>query len=147
MKLWAAVSLALWLVPVAPAQKVSHEYLVRFSSDSSFPAELRSSGVVPLHHEGQVWAVRASDENVLRQLTEIDDVIPATRVIIEFRPGVGDLTRAITEAGGIVTRAYQSSPLLAAFVPTTKIGDIQRLPGVKRVNKSRSYVGFHAARE
>lgn len=139
MKLGAAVSLALMLVPLAATQKISHEYLVRFDSNSSFPAQLRSSGVIPRHHDGQVWAVQASDESALRRTTQIQAVIPATSVMIELQPGARDITRAIADAGGIVTRSYQSISAVAAIVPTAKIGDIRNLLGVKRVNKSRSY--------
>jgi hypothetical protein len=147
MKLGAALSLAIMFVPAAAAQKTSHQYLVRFHSNARFPAQLRSSGVIPLHHDGQVWAVQASDEKVLRQTTEIQSIIPATSVMIELEPGVAPITGAITDAGGIVTRSYQSISALAAIVPTSKIGDVERLLGVKRVNKSRSYKAFTAPRE
>jgi hypothetical protein len=105
MKLGIAASLALLLLPAAIAQKPARNYLIRLS-DSDFPAGLRAKGITPLQHLGNVWAVRTSDEEILRQTTE--DVTPADSVTIELQPGAKDITRAIADVGGVVTRTYHS---------------------------------------
>jgi hypothetical protein len=142
MKFWAAASLALLLLTVASAQRAAREYLVRLP-DGDFPNSLRAQGIKPIHHAGRVWAVRAIDEEILKRTTE--SITPAISVVIEFQPSAKDIAGAIADAGGIVTRAYDSTPALAAVVPTSKIVELQNIPGVKRVNKTRSYRGFHAA--
>lgn len=143
VKLWVALSLALVLVTVTAAQEPPREYLVRMA-DANFPDKLRVAGISPLHHSGQIWAVRASDEKVLSRNTELQDVTPATVVVIELQPGAKNASRMIEDAGGIVFRTYRSAPLIAAIIPTKKIGELQRLPGIKRINKSRFYEPFRA---
>jgi hypothetical protein len=140
MKFWlAAVALAL---TSAAAQQSPREYLIRLP-DKEFPAGLRAQGITPLRHEGKIWAVRAP-EAALRQTTE--EMTPATSVTIQVQPAA-DITKAITDAGGFVTRTYRSVSAVTAFLPTSKIGEIQKLPGVKRIHKSRAYQAFQADQE
>jgi len=62
--------LAVSLVLVAAnAQEPLREYLIRLN-DADFPASLRAKGIAPLHHAGNVWAVRTSGKKTLRQTTE-----------------------------------------------------------------------------
>jgi hypothetical protein len=141
MKFWlAAVVLAL---TSAAAQQSSREYLIRLPS-TDFPARLRAQGITPLQHEGGLWVVRASDERILRQSTE--EVVPAASVTIELQPGA-NISQAIVDAGGLVTRSYRSVSAITAFLPTSKIEEIQKLPDVKRVHKSRAYQAFEADHE
>jgi hypothetical protein len=136
-----AGSMRLWAVPfvllltTAVAQQLPREYLIRLPG-SDFPAGLRAQGVTPLHHEGKLWAVRASNEKALRLTTE--EITPATRVTVELQPQA-NINQAIADAGGIVTSALSSVPAVSAILPTNKIAEIQKLPGVKRVHKNRSY--------
>jgi hypothetical protein len=141
MKFWLA-AVALALTSAAAAQS-SREYLVRLPA-TEFPASLRARGIIPLQHEGKLWAVRASDEKILRQTTE--EITAAAKVTIELQPGA-NISQAITEAGGLVTRNYRSVSAVTAFLPTSKIGEIQKLPGVKRIHKSRAYQAFQADHE
>lgn len=144
MRCFAAAGLALFLVLSAAAQTSKHPYLVRLNT-SEFPGELRSKGVTPLRHRGQLWAVLATDEDVLRQTTE--DVVPASNVTIEVQPGSAGITQAIIHAGGIVTHTYRSVSAVAAIVPTSKVGELQHLPGVKRLSKGRVYRTFPNVQE
>jgi hypothetical protein len=138
------LAVSLVLLFAANAQEPYREYLIRLN-DADFPASLRAKGITPLHHAGNIWAVRTSDKKTLRQTTE--EFTPATNITIEFQPGSKDMAHAVVEAGGIVTRDYHSISAMSAIVPTSKIGDIQRLPGVKRVHKTRAYSAFHTAHE
>jgi hypothetical protein len=148
MKLWAGASLALLLASPAATQKTSNEYLVRLTqSDSAFPIKLRSAGIIPLQHDGRVWVVRATDEKALRQTTEIQDVTPAVRVLIELDPRAQAISGVITKAGGIVTHNYRSVPAVAAVLPMSKVMEIGRLPGVKRMSKGHTFLPLASSSE
>ena len=143
------VSLALLLMTAANAQEPPREYLIRLGA-SAFPASLRAQGITPIHHSGKVWAVRTSDEKTLRQTTE--EVTPATSVIIELQPNelqdnAQGVIRAVAAADGLLTRRYHSISAVSAIVPTSKIGDLQKLPGVKRIHKDHSHSALHLAPE
>jgi hypothetical protein len=148
MKLWAGVSLALLLVSLAATQKSTNEYLVRLTQPgSAFPVQLRSAGIMPLQHDGQVWVVRVKDEKVLRQTTEIQDVTPAVRVLMELDPRAKAISGVITKAGGIVTHNYRSVPAVAAVLPMSKVTEIERLPGVKRISKGHTFLPLASSSE
>lgn len=141
MRFWA-VTVAL-LLTSAVAQEFPREYLIRLPG-ADFPASLKAKGVTPLQHEGRLWAVRASDAKALRQTTE--DITAATSVTIELEPQA-NINQAIADAGGIVTRSFRAVSAVTAFLPTNKIAEIQKLPGVKRVHKNHSYRAFQAHQE
>jgi hypothetical protein len=141
MRVWA-VTVAL-LLTTAVAQQFPREYLIRLSG-SEFPASLQAKGVTPLHHEGRLWAVRASDEQALRQTTE--EITPATSVTIELQSRA-NVNQAIADAGGVVVRTFRGVSAVTAFLPTNKIAEIQKLPGVKRVHKNHSYRAFQTHQE
>ena len=92
-----------------------------------------------------MWAVRLSDDQFLRTTTET--FTPAIRVTFELQPGADDISGAIIDAGGVVTRAYHAVPALTAFVPSAKIPELQRLPGVKKLRKSRPALPAGTAHE
>ena len=144
MKFWLAAALAMWFVAAAPPPADAGQYLVRLQ-DSGFPSRLRDQGIKPLYHSGQLWAVQAEDEKALRQSTE--DAVPATSVMIELQPGSEELALAIAAAGGIVTRTYNHVLALSAILPTARIGEIQKLRGVKRLHKIRAYEALRMPRE
>jgi hypothetical protein len=129
------------VVTVALGQLPAHEYLIDVTGPD-FPVDLRAAGVTPIAHDGDLWAVRAEDENSLRKTTEITGVTRAASVIIELKPGSQRVAQSVREAGGIVTRTFQSRPILAAVLPANKVLELQSLPGVKRIRKSRSYSAF-----
>jgi hypothetical protein len=144
MKFCANVSLFLVLMTAATAQELPRDYLIRLN-DSDFPASLRAKGILPLHHAASIWAVRTSNQEALRETAEA--VTTAINITIELQPGAKDVARAITNDGGIVTRRYQTLSEMSAIVPTSKLADIQKLPGVKRVRKSRSYPALNGTHE
>lgn len=128
------------------AQKPSREYLVRFA-DENFPASLRAAGITPLHHAGQVWAVRTSDEKALRQTTEIQEFVPAVSVIIQLRSDSPGMTTAIRNAGGIVVRSFRNVQAVSAILPMARVGEIQRLPDVRRVIKEHPLLPLQSPSE
>jgi hypothetical protein len=128
----------------ASAQELPREYLVRLGGAET-PASLRAKGITPLHHKGEVWVVRTFDEKALRQITK--EISPAITVTIEFQSGAENIERAITDAGGILTRTYRSVPAMSAVIPSSRLADIQKLPGIKRIRKNREYRALSVAYE
>ena len=71
--------------------------------------------------------------------TEFQDVAPATVVVIELQSRGKNATPMIKDAGELYFAPTAPRPLMAAIIPTKKIGKLQRLAGIKRINESRFY--------
>jgi hypothetical protein len=120
-----------------------NEYLiVLHRSNAEFAGVLRRSGVEPLRHSGARWLVRMAKTQVIQieQLTEVEQVFPAAGLVLTLDPSVADLSPQIEALGGIVVQRYENLPLLSVSVPLSRLSQVQRLRGVKRVSKQRTFV-------